>query len=572
MNQQGVLALARQGDAKAIARLIQQALITRGIEVKAIRNASRLLVLLESAQVPDQRMYTRVVYAAVLCLGATTIKTLHVYGRQTGQPVPAWTWNYVLRYPSLSQEKGPVAQPVVAQSVSINGQSAALHETAPLPRVAAGKPFAKTAAKKRSRLAPSPVSPRSRPAPPATIPFDRRLMSSFVVLVCASFGLGAGLNLLLQTQPKSLVGDGSSVKDEPAKANPTNPSPVAQATQTAMLAKAPFKSPNPAEVAVTLKAVGDIIPGTNYPSDRLPPDDGQSLFSNVKPFLGDADIVFGNFESTLTDYPYAAKDMSQGMTFAFRTPPHYTQWLKDAGFNILSVANNHSFDFAEQGFEDTIANIEQAGIKAVGKKGQIVYLDVRKTRVAFIGFSYLDDHNSMNDLATAKALVDEAKKQAQIVVISVHAGAEGSDADRTKDETEYFFGENRGNSVNFAHTLIDQGADLVLGHGPHIPRALELYRGKLVAYSLGNFMGYRTLSSDGKLGNSLILQAQLNANGDFVSGRVIPVALDADGVPHLDDYFQSVVLIRNLIEGDFPVTPLLIDDMGYILKNEAPLK
>jgi poly-gamma-glutamate synthesis protein (capsule biosynthesis protein) len=117
--------------------------------------------------------------------------------------------------------------------------------------------------------------------------------------------------------------------------------------------------------------------------------------------------------------------------------------------------------------------------------------------------------------------------------------------------------------------MIDQGASLVLGHGPHVPRSLELYKSRLIAYSLGNFVGYRTLSSEGVLGNSLILQADLDAEGKFVSGKIVPVMLDERGVPHIDDYFSSVSLIRNLIESDFPVTPLLIEEDGKIVINEA---
>lgn len=311
------------------------------------------------------------------------------------------------------------------------------------------------------------------------------------------------------------------------------------------------------------------MPGTNFPGDRLPAEGGRFLFDGVREYFYGADILFGNFESTLTDYPYTAKDISQGMTFAFRSPPTFANVLKENGFDVLSVANNHSFDFSDQGFIDTVAHIEQMGMKAVGQKGQIVYLNVKGIPIAFIGFSYLPDHNSIHDLETAKALVEEAKRQAKIVVISVHAGAEGSDAIRTYDVSEVFFGENRGNLVQFAHTMIDQGASLILGHGPHVPRSLELYKGRLIAYSLGNFIGYRTLSSEGLLSHSLILQADLDPEGQFVSGKIIPVIIDANGIPEIDNSFRSVSLIRNLIEMDFPVTPLLIKDTGEIVKNEA---
>lgn len=321
-----------------------------------------------------------------------------------------------------------------------------------------------------------------------------------------------------------------------------------------------------------------MIPGSNYSGRALlPTEPGEALnaeqeflFGNIKPFLGESDLLFGNFESTLTDYPYSAKDTSQGMTFAFRTPPVYAQMLKNLGFDVLSVANNHSFDFGDQGFADTISHIEQAGMKAVGRKGQIVYTTANNVPIAFVGFSYLPDHNLMHDLEAGGALIREAKQKAKIVVVSVHAGAEGSDEVHTRNETEYFFGENRGNLVAFARGMIDQGADLVLGHGPHVPRALELYQNKLIAYSLGNFVGYKTLSTVGTLGDSLILTTQLTAEGDFVGGRIIPVALNSDGAPRLDDYFRSVVLIRNLIKQDFPDTPLAIDDMGNILRTDRP--
>ena len=325
--------------------------------------------------------------------------------------------------------------------------------------------------------------------------------------------------------------------------------------------------PPSAQVAVSLKAVGDIIPGTNFPDYRLP-EDPNYLFNSVKMFMGEVDILFGNFESTLTDSPYVAKDVSRGMTFAFRTPPAFAPVLQAAGFDILSVANNHSFDFGDAGFADTITHIEQAGMRAVGRKGEIVTLEANGYAIAFIGFSYWDDHNNMNDLTAAAELVRTAQTQADMVVVSVHGGAEGTDALRVRDQTEYFFSENRGNLVQFSRTMVDAGADLILGHGPHVPRAVELYQDKLIAYSLGNFLGYRTLSTVGPLGQSLILQVELNDTGDFLGGRIIPVALDDNGVPYIDNFFESVTLIRQLTVTDFPHTGLTIDQMGYLLKAE----
>lgn len=532
---QQVLAQARQGDAQAIERLINQVLQSRGIRVRAVRNTSCLHVLLEGAEVPDRLTYARVVYAAVLCLGAPPIQTVQVCGRQLGTKQPAWVQAFRLVEPPqngwVEPASGPAAPVVIAS--------------------------------------PEPAAPK-----PGRWKLDLPLL---VTIGAAGLGFGAGLTLLRSFQSSEALDAVSSPSPVP-QASPTSPTTTATPTPASPSPVVVQPSPTAApltDIALTLKAVGDIIPGSNYPRKALPIEPGEALnqeremlFGNIKPFFDEADILFGNFESTLTDHPYSAKDTSRGMTFAFRTPPIYAQMLKDLGFDVLSVANNHSFDFGDQGFLDTIANIEKTGMKAVGEKGEIVYTKANNLTVAFIGFSYLPDHNSMHDLEKGGALVREAKQNADIVVISVHAGAEGSDEVHQRNETEYFFGENRGNLVQFAHGLIDQGADLILGHGPHVPRALELYNGKLIAYSLGNFVGYQTLSTVGTLGDSLILKVQMNAKGDFVGGRIIPVALTSDGIPKLDDYFQSVVLIRNLIKQDFPQTPIAIDDMGYIRRTD----
>lgn len=531
-----MLVAARAGDAAAIAALIQQALVARGIQVRAACRNSCLHVVLAASAPPDRLTYARVVYAAVLCLGASSIRTLQVYGRQQGSSSPAWVQAFRLGAAGESVLVAPKPTP----------------ELAPEPA-----PTLTPAQQPSSRRSPARIN----------WPPNWSLVAS---IAAASLGLGAGLSSLRQLAQTATAPAISPALDpalEPALAAFPSLSSLASAIPVT-----PITSPATA-VAVTLKAVGDMVPGSNYSGKAdLPTVPGEALnaereflFGNIKPFFDQTDILFGNFESTLTDYSESAKDTSQNMTFAFRTPPVYAQMFKDLGFNVLSIANNHSMDFGEPGFTDTIQNLEQAGIKTVGQRDQILYKTVNGVPMAFIGFSFLPYHNPMQDLERAGALVRQAKQQAKIIVISVHAGAEGSDETHVSNRTEYFFGEDRGNVVAFAHRLIDEGADLVLGHGPHVPRAIERYQGKLIAYSLGNFIGYKTLSSAGILGDSLILKVQMNAEGDFVGGRIIPVALDNNGIPKLDDYFRSVALIRSLTQRDFPQTPLTIDDLGYIL-------
>lgn len=374
-----------------------------------------------------------------------------------------------------------------------------------------------------------------------------RRASLLLLVGTFSFSLGLGYGL-----SQRQLDTEQYAEDEPTLDIPVKPKPS--------------KVKSPPKVNIKIKAVGDIVPGTNYPQDRLHPQN-KVLFQSVKPLLKGADILFGNFESTLTNYPFSPKGVGGGLIVAFRTPPSYTQILKEAGFDVMSVANNHSFDFSDQGFADTIQNLEKASIKALGKKGQILIAHRKGLSIAWIGFSYFDEHNSLHNLKKAKALVQKARENADMVVISIHAGSEGTGAMNVRNQTESFFGENRGNMVMFSRTMIDNGADLILGHGPHVPRALELYKGKLIAYSLGNFMGYQTLSTDAELAYSLVLEVELNNQGDFVSGKIIPVHLNSQGIPYPDWQGRSISLMRQLTQSDFPNTPLTIDKNGQIRRK-----
>ncbi len=319
--------------------------------------------------------------------------------------------------------------------------------------------------------------------------------------------------------------------------------------------------------AITVKAVGDMVPGVDFPHRRLPPNGGRQLFDAVRPALDHADLVLGNFESTLTIHPHPAKDVRRPNVYAFRTPPAFAEILRLAGFDVLSVANNHSMDFGLTGFQDTIRHIEAAGMKAIGRKDQILYLERQGVTIALIGFSYFDFHNSVHHLEAAKRLVRQANEKATIVIISVHMGAEGTAAMHVRNRQEIFFGEARGNPVLFSRTMIDAGADLILGHGPHVPRAIERYGNKLIAYSLGNFVGYGGLSSAAETGYSLILEVQMDRLGNFIAGQIIPVHIDGEGIPKLDRQFRTVKLVDRLNRSDFPQTPLTITPQGLLQRR-----
>ncbi len=320
-----------------------------------------------------------------------------------------------------------------------------------------------------------------------------------------------------------------------------------------------------------IAAVGDIMMGTTYPREDLPPEDGKGIFDGVEPLLKGHDIVFGNLEGPLIDGGKARKckpgKSGKNLCFEFRMPTRYAGYLRDAGFNVANITNNHLFDFGEEGVNSTLKALGLVSVKPVGGE-QVARFAVKGGMVAVVGFSFCavpPYGYSILDIEGAKAVVASLKKEKNLVIVSFHGGAEGKQALRLPEEAEYFAGEARGDVARFSRSVIEAGADLVLGHGPHVPRALEIYRGKLIAYSLGNFCTYGTFNIRGPNGLSFILQASLDPEtGDFLSGKIVPLRLENRGIPVLDEGKESVRLIRELTEKDGRSTSVLIADDGEV--------
>ncbi len=318
-----------------------------------------------------------------------------------------------------------------------------------------------------------------------------------------------------------------------------------------------------ARETVTIKAVGDIVLGTTWPENRIGPGVEKRFFKGVEDELAGSDIVFGNLEGALTDSDETHKDPSRGTQFAFRMPPQFGAVLRQAGFNVLSLANNHSADFGDSGLDDTRRNISEHGMLAVGLKDEIVYQQIRGVRVAWIGFSYLHRHNSIHDMDEVSRLVHTARESANLVIVTFHGGAEGSDALRAVDDEEKYLGENRGNVVRFARTAVESGADLVLGHGPHVLRGVECYWQKLIVYSLGNFVGYGAFSTKRAAAVSTILDVTIDQDGWLRRVEFHPIRFNAEHLPEIDPRKRSLYLLNDLSL----LTPLEIE--GKVL--EGPL-
>jgi len=195
-------------------------------------------------------------------------------------------------------------------------------------------------------------------------------------------------------------------------------------------------------------------------------------------------------------------------------------------------------------------------------------LERRGVRVAFVGFSTYRWTPSMDDAAAVRSLIDQAAAIADVVVVLFHAGAEGADRTSVPVGREWAFGEDRGDSRAFAHLAIDAGADLVLGSGPHVIRGLETYRGRLIAYSLGNFAGAHNFASGGALSTSGVLAVRIDRSGRLRSGWWHGIALDASGTPH-PDRGASLALVAQLSARDFGATAPRLLLSGRILPAPA---
>jgi hypothetical protein len=150
------------------------------------------------------------------------------------------------------------------------------------------------------------------------------------------------------------------------------------------------------------------------------------------------------------------------------------------------------------------------------------------------------------------------------VVVAIPAGAEGGDAQHVTGGEERYVAEDRRNAEAFAHLAVDAGADLVLGSGPHVLRGMELYRDRLIAYSLGNFAGYHNFGLDGVLADSAVLHVHLSAGGAFRSGRIASVRLVDAGMPEPDPAGAGAQLIAELSRDDLGPRAIRVTPAGRI--------
>jgi hypothetical protein len=319
----------------------------------------------------------------------------------------------------------------------------------------------------------------------------------------------------------------------------------------------------PAAADVTITWGGDLTLGSSY---GQPPARGWPQLAPVARVLRSADLAAVNYEGTFA--PGGASKCggaSGGNCFAFQAPAENATSLARAGIDIVNLANNHAFDFGAAGYRGTRAVLERAGVTATGAPGEIRVLPADGVRVAFVGFSSYPWSAPLNDDRQVASLVRRAARRAGLVVAFFHGGAEGSDELHVPHGREHAFGEDRGDLRRFARVAIDAGADLVLGSGPHVLRGMELYRRRLIAYSLGNLSGWRNFGTGGPLSYSALLTVELAPRGRLAGGRVSSLLLDRVGVPRRDPARRAERLMRRLSRSDFGAAGVWFTRIGTLV-------
>lgn len=321
---------------------------------------------------------------------------------------------------------------------------------------------------------------------------------------------------------------------------------------------------------ISIAAVGDLMLGTRYPKGYLPADDdAYNLIKAAEQSIKSADISFGNLEGSFLDEG-APKKQVQDPTKAyfFAMPERYAEVFGRLGFDLMSLANNHSGDFGEAARTRTKQLLQSNNIAHAGLlSSPTAIINIKGLRIGFCAFAPNTGTCSINDYAELRRIVQELRKKSDLIIASCHMGAEGKNAHHITRAREIYLGENRGNPYEVSRILIDEGADIVIGHGPHLPRAIDLYKDRLIIYSLGNFTTYGRFNVSGDMGLAPLLKARLTRDGRFVDGSIESYKQDKVQGTLADPNREAALKIKQLTEEDFPDSPLSIDQEGNITKR-----
>lgn len=316
---------------------------------------------------------------------------------------------------------------------------------------------------------------------------------------------------------------------------------------------------------VTVCAGGDVMLGSNLDTlwatrrgvDPLPDPDG--LLAPLRALVSDAAIVLLNIEGAIGEGSSPSKCSPGSRTcYAFRQPVDVAASLRrlvPEGAIIGNVANNHAMDAGLSGFEATQYHLAEAGVHVTGADTLATKVATASgDTVAFLGFSTAQAGPDPRDLAAVRRHVSRAASEAARLVVTMHMGAEGRDAQRTGDSVETYLGEDRGNAVAFARVAVEAGASAVIGHGPHVMRAVEWYQGAPILYSLGNLLTYGPFNLTEPMNRGAIACVALDPRG-MAQAVVLRSTWQAPpGILAVDPTGRAATLVDSLTALDFPDT------------------
>jgi poly-gamma-glutamate capsule biosynthesis protein CapA/YwtB (metallophosphatase superfamily) len=321
---------------------------------------------------------------------------------------------------------------------------------------------------------------------------------------------------------------------------------------------------------IVITAVGDIMMGTNYPNESSMPPRDAYLLKPVMDALKKGDVIFGNLEGPVLDSGGIPKSCNDPATcYVFRQPEYFVDELKEAGFNMLSIANNHVGDLGEPGRLNTIAVLKKHDIRFAGQKS--CPWDTIRVKGLLIGMTAFAPNKgclNINDDKEIQQIVKKLDAMCDIVIVSFHGGAEGQAHTHVPRKHEMFLGQDRGDVYAFARTAIDAGADVVLGHGPHITRAIDMYKGRFIAYSMGNFCTYEKFNIKGISGMAPIFELTLSNTGEFKQGKVVSTRQFGRGGPVLDEVHAVIDEIKRLTAEDIPEIDLQFQEDQFTITNK----
>ncbi len=323
------------------------------------------------------------------------------------------------------------------------------------------------------------------------------------------------------------------------------------------------------DTLIRVVAAGDVNLGTSYPSTAFLPmtaDAPYFLLEPAKDIIKKATIAFCNLEGPFLNTGIVGKHCRDTMNcYVFKTPEMYFKCIADVGFNLFSLANNHIYDFGLAGVESTYRLVNSFNLNAAGTTNHsFCKFEINGIKYGFTAFSPITGTNNINNYNEVKEIVTLLKSETDIVIVSFHGGAEGKNYQHVKKEREVYLGENRGNVYEFSKMAIDCGADIVIGHGPHVPRGVYLYKNRFIAFSLGNFCTYGRINVSGVNGYAPLIDIFVNKKGQFVKGKIHSFIQDYGSGISIDSSRRAALLIRKLSAEDFPDSSLEISEDGSI--------